>query len=129
MLKLETGSDLISNGVFPGPKVYCVETYNKDVKHACKGVPTNFVKNNFNISVYKNRVESSLVPRAQVLAICSQQYKNYTLRVEKNAMSCISDKVFVLENGVNVLPHGHYRISDRVEFVGYHKQLGLDKLN
>ena len=44
MLKSETGSDLISSGVFPGPKVYCVETHGKDIKQVCKGVPTHFVK-------------------------------------------------------------------------------------
>ena len=80
------------------------------------------------MSVYRDCVESSLVPRAQVLAIRSLQYRNYTVRVEKNAMSCISDKVYVLENGVSVLPHGHYRISDRVECIDYRNQLGLDKL-
>ena len=128
MLKSETGSDLISRGVFPGPKVYCVETHSGEEKKACKGVPTHFVKSNFNMSVYRDCVESSLVPRAQVLAIRSLQYRNYTVRVEKNAMSCISDKVYVLENGVSVLPHGHYRISDRVECIDYRNQLGLDKL-
>ena len=37
MLKSETGSDLIPSGLFPGPKVYCVETHNKDIKQVCKG--------------------------------------------------------------------------------------------
>ena len=128
MLKSETGSDLLSNGVFPGPKVYSVETHDKDVKQACKGVPTHFVKNNFDMSVYRNCVDSCLVPRGKVLEIRSLQYKNYTVRVEKNATSCISDKVYVLENDVRVLPHGHYQISDRVECVDYRNQLGLDKL-
>ena len=128
MLKSETGSDLISSGVFPGPKVYCVETHGKDIKQVCKGVPTHFVKNNFDMSVYRNCVERSLVPRAKVMAIRSLQFKNYTVRVEKNAMSAISDKVYVLEDGVKVLPHGHYLISDRVECIEYRKQLGLEKL-
>jgi hypothetical protein len=114
MLKSEMGSDLISNGVFPGLRLYCVEVHNKGKKQVCKGVPTHFVKNNFNMSVYRNCVERSLVLRAKVMAIRSLQYKNYTVRVKKNTMSAISDKVYVLEDGVKVLPHGNYLISDRV---------------
>jgi hypothetical protein len=105
-----------------------VETHNKDIKQVCKGVPTHFVKNYFNMSVYRNCVESSLVPRGRVMEIRSLQFKNNTVRAEKNAMSAISDKVYVLEDGVKVLPHGHYLISDRVECVEYRKQLGLEKL-
>ena len=47
---------------------------------------------------------------------------------EKNAMSTISEKVYVLEDGVKVLPQGHFLISDRVECIEYRKQLGLEKL-
>ena len=79
------------------------------------------------MSVYRNCIEQNLVPRASVMAIRSLKYKNYTVRVEKNAMSTISDKVYVLEGGVRVLPHGHYFTSDRVECVNYRKQLGLEK--
>jgi hypothetical protein len=80
------------------------------------------------MSVYRDCVESSLVPRAEVLSIRSLKYKNYTVRAEKNAMSIISDKVSVLNNGVSVLPHGHYLFSDLVKFIDYRNQLGLDKL-
>ena len=61
------------------------------------------------------------------MGIHSLKFKNYTLRAEKNAMSTISDKVYVLKGGVKVLPHGHYLTSDRVECVNYRKQLGLEK--
>ena len=44
LLKSETGSDFISNGVLQGPKVYCIQTHNRDIKLGCKGVPTHFVK-------------------------------------------------------------------------------------
>ena len=108
ILKSETGSNLVSSGVFPGPKVYCVETHNTDIKQVCKGVPTHFVKNNFDMSVYRKCVERSLVPRAKVMAIRSLQFKNYTVRVEKNAMSVMPDKFNVCVDCVSVLEHGHY---------------------
>jgi hypothetical protein len=125
MLKSETGSDLIYNGVFSGPKVYSLGTQNKDFKQVCKSVPTHFVKNNLDMSLCRNC--SSLVPRGKVMMIHSLQFKNYTVRVEKSAMSAISDKVYVREGGVKVLPHGHYCNSDLVECIYYKKQPSLDK--
>lgn len=58
--------------------------------------------------------------------IRSLKYKNYTVRFEKNAMSTVSGKVYVLEGGVKVLPQGHYLTSDRVEYVFSRKRLGLE---
>ena len=106
-LKSETGSDLISHGVLAGPKVYCVQTHDEDIK-VCKGVPSHNVKENFNMSVYRNCVENNLVPRAKVIAIRSLIFKYNTVRVEKNTISTISDKVHIYTAGVKVLSHGHY---------------------
>ena len=41
------------------------------------------------------------------MAICSLRHKKYTVRVEKNAMSAILDKVYVRVDSVKILPHGH----------------------
>ena len=58
------------------------------------------------MTVYRNCVESNLVPRVKDRAICSLKFKNYMVRLEKNPNS-ISDKVSVCADGGKVL-HGHY---------------------
>jgi hypothetical protein len=43
-----------------GPKVYCVQIQNVEIKKVSKGVPTNYAKENFDMSVYRNCVENNL---------------------------------------------------------------------
>jgi hypothetical protein len=83
-----------------------VETYNTDIKQICKGMPSHYVKNNFDTSVYIHCVESSLVPRVKVVVIHSLQFTKYTVKVEKNTIAAIWDKVYILEDGVKVISYG-----------------------
>ena len=55
------GSDLISHGVLAGSKMYCLQTHNEDIKKVCKGMPSHFVKETFDISAHRNFVENKLV--------------------------------------------------------------------
>ena len=48
-----------------------------------KGVPTHNIKENFDTNVKRNYTENNLVPRANVMAIRSLKFRNYTVRVEK----------------------------------------------
>ena len=127
-LKSETGSDLISRGMFVGPKVYFIQTHDEEIKKRCKGVPTRYVDKNFNMDIYRNCITENTIPRAKLLAIRSLKYKNYTVNVEKIAMSTISDKVYVCQDGVTTLPLGHYLTSDRIECIAHRESLGLNKV-
>ena len=59
----------------------------------CKGVTSRYVKENFDIIVYRICVENNFIPRAKEMAIRSLKYINYILRVEKNAISAISESL------------------------------------
>ena len=37
--------------------MYCVETHNEDIKKVCKRVYSHYVKENFNMAIYKNCIE------------------------------------------------------------------------
>ena len=63
-----------------------------------------------------------------MLAIRSLNYRNFTVNVEKIAMSTISDKVYVCQDGVTTLPLGHYLTSDRAECIAHRESLGLNKV-
>ena len=97
-LKSRTGIDLTSKGMLAGPKVYFVQTHNENIKQVCKEVPLHYVKENFNMSFYRNCVENNLVPSLSLMAIRSLKLRNCTIRVDKNAMLAISDKVYVRDN-------------------------------
>ena len=126
--KSETGSDMISRGMFVSPKVYFIQTHDEEIKKRCKGVTTRYVDKNFDMNIYRNCIVENTIPRAKLLAIRSLNYRNFTVNVEKIAMSTISDKVYVCQDGVTTLPLGHYLTSDRAECVIHRESLGLNKV-
>ena len=64
---------------------------------------------NFDMSVYRNCVDTNLIQQVKIMVVRSLKYKKkYTVIVEKNAMSAISDKVYVRAESVRVLPNGNY---------------------
>ena len=79
MLKSDTGRDLISHSLLAGPEVYCVQTHNEDIKQVCEERPTYYVNENFNVSDYGDSMESSLVPRSEILTIYSLKFKTTEL--------------------------------------------------
>ena len=89
-----------------------MRTNNDDTEKVFKGVPSHYVKESFNSSDYKKFVENILVKRAKVVTITPLKFRNYTVCVEKNAISIISDKVYLRVYGVKLLPNGHYLTSD-----------------
>ena len=52
-LKSKTRSDLISNCVLAGPKVYCVQPHNEEIK-VCRGGAYTLCKGKFDMSLYRN---------------------------------------------------------------------------
>ena len=61
---------------------------------------------------FKEAVFEGRVIRTTTNAIRSLKLKLYTMEVVRTAISVVSDKVYIFDDGITTLPLGHYKIEE-----------------
>jgi hypothetical protein len=113
-MKDETHGISIQEFVGLRPKMYSflyTENCKLVEKKTAKGVKKSVTKKKIRQDDYKTCLFNKKQTKASMNQIRSHGHEIYSIKLNKIALSPYDDKRFILENGVNTLAHGHYKIS------------------
>ena len=106
MFKDEVNGDIIDEFVGLRAKLYSYKMFEGEESKKCKGVKKSVVKKSITHEDYKTGKEQL---RKQNI-IRSYKHEVYTEEVNKVVLLANDDKRYILEDGINTLALGHYKI-------------------
>ena len=110
MFKDETNGDIIDEFVGLRAKLYSYKMFEGEESKKCKGVKKSVVEKNITHEDYKTCLLTSEKQLRKQNIIRSYKHEIYTEEVNKIALSANDDKRYILEDGINTLALGHYKI-------------------
>jgi DNA polymerase type B, organellar and viral len=108
-LKFESDGRKIIAACCVKSKVYSL-LFEDDCLKKLKGVQKNFVKKELTFQDYKNCVFDSVKRFALYKAIVSKEHVLFTTTQRKLALECTDCKRFILDDRINTLAYGHYKL-------------------
>ena len=110
MFKDEANGDIIDEFVGLRAKLYSYKMFEGEESKKCKGVKKSVVKKSITHEDYKTCLLTSEKQLRKQNIIRSYKHEVYTEEVNKIALSANDDKRYILEDGINTLALGHYKI-------------------
>ena len=110
MFKDEVNGDIIDEFVGLRAKLYSYKMFEGEESKKCKGVKKSVVKKSITHEDYKTCLLTGKEQLTKQNIIRSYKHEVYTKEVNKVALSASDDKRYILEDGINTLALGHYRI-------------------
>ena len=110
MMKDEAGGKQITEFVGLRCKLYAYKMDCGKEEKKCKGVKKGVVKKGVTLEDYKNCLFTKEDQQRTMNAIRSRQHNIHTESITKIALSANDDKRIILEDGINTLAIGHYKI-------------------
>ena len=110
MFKDETNGDIIDEFVGLRAKLYSYKMFEGEESKKCKGVKKSVVKKSITHEDYKTCLTTGNEQLRKQNIIRSYKHEVYTEEVNKIALSANDDKRYILEDGINTLALGHYKI-------------------
>ena len=110
MFKDEVNGDIIDEFVGLRAKLYSYKMFEGEESKKCKGVKKSVVKKNITHEDYKTCLLTGNEQLRKQNIIRSYKHEVYTEEVNKVALSASDDKRYILEDGINTLALGHYKI-------------------
>ncbi|XP_065203746.1 uncharacterized protein LOC135833867 [Planococcus citri] len=92
-------------------KSYCFNVEDRITKK-CKGIKKCVVEKDMTMEDYKKCLENRTSIFKPMYSFRSDKHIIYTQLLNKKALSFSDDKRFLLPNGIETLPWGHYKISE-----------------
>lgn len=108
-MKDECRGEIMTEFAGLGSKVYVIKV-NNEVTKKLKGVKKRTVERKITIEDYKECLFNKTEKNAQMNIIRSYNHTLFTVTANKRALSHLDRKRYVLEDGINTLPFGHYAI-------------------
>lgn len=109
-MKDETAGNPITEFVGLRSKLYAFKTDDNHEEKRAKGISKNIVKQTINIEDYKAVLFNREVMYRKMQTIKSAYHNVYTNQINKIALCGKDDKRHILDNNIDTLAHGHYRI-------------------
>ena len=110
LLKSETGEKTIHELVAIKSKLYSV-LYGEDQKKCtAKGLQKSVLKKFINHNHYLNVIENNSAYITKMKRIQSKNHQLQTIKLNKMIFTAFDDKRYILDDGLNTLPFGHYSI-------------------
>jgi hypothetical protein len=109
--KDEVAGDIITSFVALKPKMYSLQIQGKKDEMRAKGIKKSFVQRNLRHELYLKCLNEKSRTKAAFNLIRSRKHQLHTIRVNKTALCAFDSKRYILEDGVQTLPHGHYKIT------------------
>ena len=110
MFKDEVNGDIIDEFVGLRAKLYSYKMFEGEESKKCKGVKKSVVKKSITHEDYKKCLLTGNEQLRKQNIIRSYKHEVYTEEVNKVALSASDDKRYILEDGINTLALGHYKI-------------------
>ena len=89
-------------------KIYSIILYKDIEKKKAKGVKKNVIKQEIRHADYRDCVYNYKKYVHPMNTIRSEKHKLYTMTQNKTTLSTYEDKRYILDDGINMLPYGHY---------------------
>ena len=109
-MKSEYGEKVVNEFVGIKSKLYSIIYNEESNKRTAKGLQKAVLKKFITHDHYKKVIEENNVFVTSMHRIQSKSHDIHTLRIEKMIFMPMDDKRFILENGIDTLPYGHYSI-------------------
>ena len=110
MFKDEVNGDIIDEFVGLRAKLYSYKMFEGEESKKCKGIKKSVVKKSITHEDYKKCLLTGKEQLRKQNIIRSYKHEVYTEEVNKVALSASDDKRYILEDGINTLALGHYKI-------------------
>ena len=110
MFKDEVNGDIIDEFVGLRAKLYSYKMFEGKESKKCKGIKKSVVKKSITHEDYKKCLLTGKKQLRKQNIIRSYKHEVYTEEVNKVALSASDDKRYILEDGINTLALGHYKI-------------------
>ena len=110
MFKDEVNGNVIDEFVGLRAKLYSYKMFEGEESKKCKGVKKSVVKKSITHEDYKKCLTNRKPQLRKMNVIRSYKHDVFTEEVNKVALSANDDKRHILEDGINTLALGHYRI-------------------
>ena len=110
MFKDEVNGNVIDEFVGLRAKLYSYKMFEGEESKKCKGVKKSVVKKSITHEDYKKCLTDRKPQLRKMNVIRSYKHNVFTEEVNKVALSADDDKRYILEDGINTLALGHYRI-------------------
>ena len=110
MFKDEVNGNVIDEFVGLRAKLYSYKMFEGEESKKCKGVKKSVVKKSITHEDYKKCLTDQKPQLRKMNVIRSHKHNVFTEEVNKVALSANDDKRYILEDGINTLALGHYRI-------------------
>ena len=110
MFKDEVNGNVIDEFVGLRAKLYSYKMFEGEESKKCKGVKKSVVKKSITHEDYKKCLTDQKPQLRKMNVIRSYKHNVFTEEVNKVALSANDDKRYILEDGINTLALGHYRI-------------------
>ena len=108
--KDEVNGDIIDEFVGLRAKLYSYKMFEGKESKKCKGIKKSVVKKSITHEDYKTCLLTGNEQLRKQNIIRSYKHEVYTEEVNKIALSASDDKRYILEDGINTLALGHYKI-------------------
>ena len=112
--KDEMGSKIIHSIIALKSKLYSI-SMGDEQKLSAKGT-TRYAQKSLKHSVFYRILTKDALLRTLNYTINSERHKICSLQTSKISLSCFDDKRYILPNGVDTLPYGHWTLHEDVMF-------------
>jgi hypothetical protein len=115
-MKDENNGNIFNEFVGLKSKNYCQDVEGKEKKTA-KGIKKCVTENTITMQDFKDCLFNKQEQYRRMNLIRSEKHELYTVELNKIALSPHDDKRYILEDGINTLPWGHYKIKQLSQVV------------
>ena len=109
--KDELGGEIINEYAGVRSKLYAYLTLNNGEQKKAKGIKKYAIKNKLLFKDFKDCVLNKTTKRITQSNIRSYDHKVYTEIINKVALNWYDNKRYIMENGIDTLSWGHYKIT------------------
>ena len=109
--KDEVNNSTITEFIGLRSKMYSYIKDDDNENKTAKGIKKNIIKNNINHNNYKETLFNKQQLHHKMKSIRSDKHHINSYEINKVSLSCFDDKRYLLDNGINSLAYGHYKIN------------------
>ena len=115
-MKDEMNSEIMTEFIGLRAKMYAQKTNSTDkkkqLKKIAKGIKRSVIKKDVSFEDYKQALFAGANIYKKMKTFRSYNHVLYTIEMNKSGLCAFDDKRWVLDNGIDTLAHGHYKIKN-----------------